>query len=333
MLGLRLLIFCLIGAYSVMVCLGQPVPATASGSTTLTEADLRKLFSDATKRVNEFYKTEGFPIPVPSTESCSFKYQLNSSYQQTTGVFSGTEQALVSCEMLAASGKFVEFHNYAAAHAFQRSPMSETPPAAKWTNEHAIELAAKFADIFIKPWGVGLGKPTARYNILGHDVDKKTGKLLTAPGQWTVFWMEQTLSGIPYRIGGVTVDLSEEYGPDYLTIHFPAQYEDEHITPISKEKALIEARKGLDKILAWEPAKESLGHVQVLDTPPPFALLMIVQPNHMTEQKNLYAAATSNPVKARLAWVVTYKVNAGAGNGIISVYIDAKDGSFLGGYF
>ena len=62
-------------------------------------------------------------------------------------------------------------------------------------------------------------------------------------------------------------------------------------------------------------------------------LLLIVQPNNMTQQPDTYAARITSELRARLAWVVVYKVNAEDGDGMIDVYIDAKDGSFLGGYF
>jgi len=313
--------------------MGQPAPAPASSKPALTEAELRAIFNEATKQANAFYKSEGFPLLAPSPDLTTLKFTLNSEYNEQTGVFDPTGPEQLSCEILASSGKFVNFYNYAAEHAYQRAPMSVIPPPAKWSKEHAIDLASSFANIFVKAWGVILGHPQARYIYPGHDMDQKTGKLLTPPGQWQVTLLEQTPSGIVYRKGGVCVYLSEMYGPHTIFINFPAQYEDEHITPISQDRALIEARKGLDKILGSSSTKTSLGQVQVLDKEPPFAALMIVQPNNMTQQPDTYAARITSELRARLAWVVVYKVNAEDGDGMIDVYIDAKDGSFLGGYF
>ena len=321
---------------TVWVCLvvnsfGQTPPTNSNRGPALSEADLRKSFADTIEQVNAFYKTEGFPIMAPSADLTRFRVEPNPDYQEMEGCFSPTEQALVSSKILAKSGKIIFFCNLAASNAFEHSPKYETPPPARWTKDHAIEVASKFADIFVKPWGKSLSSPEARYDWQGRSFEGD--KRMTSAGMWTVSWMQQTPSGILYRIEGVAVDLSEEFGPDTVFIHFQTQYDDDHITPLAKDKAIIEARKGLDKILAWGPTKDSFSGAKVQGEPE--AELMIVQPNNITAQKSITDAGVSNQLKARLAWVVTYKVlvPSGAGDGTVDVYIDAKDGSFLGGFF
>jgi hypothetical protein len=304
-------------------------------STELSEADLRKVLANVCGQVNDFYKTEHFPILAPSPRFCLFRLGPNSDYQEITGQFGPTEQSQVSADILTTSGKIIYFYNSAASNAFSNSHGYAVPPTPKWTEAQVIEIATKFKNIFTKAWGNKyLKSPIVRFQYLGRKRDDVSGKLVTSAGQWSIDWPQQTKDGILYRTGGVGVQLSEEYGPFAAYIHFATQYEDEHIEPIPRDKALIEARRGLDEILLWEPAKTALGNVQVQDNPAPAIELSIVRPNDITTQKSIADAGYSNQLQGRLAWVITYQItsSSGAGTGAISVYIDAKDGSLLGGY-
>jgi len=209
-----------------------------------------------------------------------------------------------------------------------------THPPARWTQDHAIRVASKFADIFVRPWGAKLGKPIAFFNWPSGDYDKVTHVPESRIGQWTVKWRRTTASGLSFATDIVTVTLTEQFGPDGIGVGFASDYDDVPITPIASAKALIEARKGLEKILAWGPARGWLPDAQVQGEPT--AELLIVQPNHLQSQKNLDDIALPGQRKARLAWVVTYHVSNLADpniKGNVRVYIDAKDGSFLGGTF
>lgn len=306
-------------------------PTANPGGTVLSEAALRKVLTDTCNQVNAFYKTKHFLIPAPSPYGCSFSYQDDPYYKVKTGKFERTYTSGLDAKMVATSGTVISFQNWDAFHAAYgpTAPLFSQRPSPQWTKTHAIEIATKFADIFVKPWKVKLGEPSADFNWPFGDVPK------VAAGQWRVKWPRVSSSGIPFNSNGVNVTLSEKYGPDGIELGLAAEYDDLPITPIAQDKALIEARKGLDKILAWGPAKSRLPGAQIVRGNP-LVRLLIVQPNDMTVQKSVLDAALSNQLKARMAWVVTFGVGNPANPNIyaaVRVYIDAKDGSFLGGYF
>jgi hypothetical protein len=324
--------FGLVFAFGAVIAPCQS-PSTNTGGV-LSEAALRKILTDTCDQVNAFYKAEHFPVPAPSPVGCSFSYDDDDFYKQRVGKFKRTYQTALDAELLAKSGTIITFSNWDVFHAAYgpKAPLYAQHLPAQWTQAHAIEVASKFADIFIKPWGSRLGKPIAFFNWPHGDYDPVTHTPKTCIGQWTVKWRRITPSGLSFDSDIVMVTLTEQYGPDGISIGFSSDYDDVPITPIAQDKALIEARKGLDKILGWGPAKSWLPNAEVRGQPK--SELLIVQPNDLLAQKSFDDLAGSGQIKARLAWVVTYHVSSPTDpniNGNVSVYIDAHDGSFLGG--
>jgi hypothetical protein len=307
-----------------------PTPTTSASASVLSEAALRKKLTDTCDQVNAFYKAEHFPVSVPSPDGCSFSYTDNIVYKVKTGKFEQTNASNLNAELLAASGTMIAFFNWNAFDAAYGPDASLFPqmPPPRWTKAHAIEVAAKFADIFVKPWGVKLGQPTTDFYSPGGWPPK------VEVGQWIVKWPRVSRSGIPFASNGVNVSLTEEYGPHTIGLGLTADYDDIPITPIPQSSALLKARQGLDKILGWGPAKSWLSGVQLKGNP--WVRLLIVQPNDLLAQKSIDDLAFSDQRKARLAWVVTYAMINPTNFNIraaVSVYIDARDGSFLGGTF
>jgi hypothetical protein len=304
-------------------------------SKVLTEAACLQLFGETCNQANSFYTAEGFSMPAPSPEFCKFRYKRNLDYDQEVGEFIETKQSDVSAEILTTSGKVVKFHNGAAFHAAYGADaqLNDAPRPPTWTKEHAIDIATKFANRFIKSWDAHLGPANACFSWPFGNVDK-TNAYKTKQGEWVVKWVRATKSGQLYNSDGAEVDISEEYGPHSIAVFFATDYEEEKFTPITVEQALPGARSGLDKILGGAAAKGWLHEARIVGKPE--SSLLIVQPNDVLAQKSFTALSYSRKRKARLAWVITYHVSNPTNlniNGDISIYIDAKDGSFLGGSF
>lgn len=298
----------------------------------------------ACDEVNRLNRAEQFPILAASSSALSFpKLGVQLATNSYTGIgynYSHQEPIAefkingVSGEILAASGKFLDFQIDAAWSAHFHAPTYGTPVPAKWTEAHAIDVASKFADIFTKPWKRCLGKPVARFTCNGIPIEEEHKEWPTTAEEWEVTWKEQSPSGIPYQQGKVSVLLSEKYGPYEAEIDLGlAQYEEENIVPFDQNKALVEARKGLDAIFAQGRADGSLPNARLVQDKPTVSL-MVVQPSAwgwMCQPKSLPKSSFLNQSKARLAWVVTYMVTTSDRqiNGGLSVYIDAKDGSIM----
>ena len=288
-----------------------------------SEAELRAILKETCKEASQLYVTEGFPIGVVSPDLCNFKLEDEHFDNETIAGFDANG---LKVQMLASSGKFVNFFNWAVSHAnFENR---KTPLPTKWTPEHAIEVASKFADIFVKPWGASLGKPSARSG----DLTDKLSSSSLFPGDWEIMWGIQTPTGIPYEMGRVKVVLSEKYGPSIIsTIIGSSQYEDKHLVPISENKALSLSRKCLDIAISESRADGSYPDPYVLPDKPTISLMVVSPHEMMYEPKSLPASGFLKQSKARLAWVVTYQVTTSYQyqHGGVQVYIDAIDGRCL----
>jgi len=313
-------------------------PGIAFAGNNLSEAELRQALTKTCDQVNAYYQTEHFPIPVPSPALCSFAFKSDPNYQEPIGFFDldQNHELRLEAKVLAKSGRVVSFANFAAFHEAYgvRAHLYSEKPAPKWTKDKAVEMASKFAAIFVQPWGNQLGKPNATFDWQFTAFDKATHSIKFKEGEWSITLRRVTASGIPFLTDGVQMGLSENYGPSIVNVFFRAQYngEDDHITPLAKDKTLIEAYKGLARLLAspsgksWLPGGQSKGN--------PEMALYIVCPNDLQTNKSMLDMVYAQQGKGRLAWVVTYAVynpSTPAVTDQVSVYIDAKNGSFLGG--
>jgi hypothetical protein len=337
--GLVMQLTWLIFSCAVLTSLHADSPK--SPSQPKSEQELRVIVNQTCDAVIKFYKAEGFPNLLSSHDDRSFRYQPDdlyhtavADYHEAVGEFvTDSDPPTCNATMLCTTGRFIGFSNVVAEHAFQKSTYTETKPTAKWTEAHAIEIASKFADIFTKPWEKKyLGKPTAEFTWSGNDVDKKTGKLLWGPGRWKVSWPQETAFGIPYGTGGVGVDVSEEYGPGAVSINFSTQYDDVEVTPIPREKALIEARKGFDSILSEERANGTLPNAKLVSEEKPLVDFFVAKPNpFLSKLKTMPKSGFPYQGEGRLAWRIAYKITTSDQytHGYLGVYIDAKDGRLL----
>ena len=116
-----------------------------------------------------------------------------------------------------------------------------------------------------------------------------------------------------------------------LRIALPSRYEERPVTAIEESAAIDKSRGYVDKIMRrWLPRQEIKGE--------PSASLRIVNPNRVLEMTDVHEFAVRGDLNPRLAWVVEYNTGREVpGHGKIKsrvrVWIDAENGSFLGGDF
>jgi hypothetical protein len=312
------------------------------------EAKLRPILSETCDEINKFANNQDFPLLQTSSKQwrCDMQTRVGDD-EPVVNFYAEQRRGRDGIRMLATSGKVTLFQSEKVFKAHvDDAPVSKAPYKYKWTETHAIEIASKFANIFLKPWGKNtLGKPTAQIEgPWGTSFDRKTGEPMQSEGQWVVSWEEHAPSGITFLGNGVRVTISELYGPYEMEIsNCLPEAEVEHLKVISHEQALLSAKKGLDAAVAQAKAEgkayNATGGFAVSEEPTDTTLevQLLPEPSGGMLPSDLFLP-TSLPKsgflgqpKYQLVWMAKYSFWTAnpMQRGYIVVFVDAQDGSVV----
>jgi len=231
-------------------------------------------------------------------------------------------------------GRMISFTNESCRKASAALAYSVIKPPA-WTESKAVALAREWTGLFwYLPPDLSFGQAQAKFF---YQFGPK------GEGTWYVYLMRTTKAGIPFFSDHRVVQLSESQGPFYAYFSRLSDFTEPAFEPILKEEALQRGASALEKIRKWKPGAESLGGRPRM-VGEPVMNGMVVNPNRLTERKNVQEAAAMEEPKARLAWVISYKMRNTTETksqitgtiksplSDVTVFIDAQTGEFLGDY-
>jgi len=211
---------------------------------------------------------------------------------------------------------------------------TKQPPA--WPENKAVAIARDWLKLFqISDSGILFDEGKARF------IYQFGGIGPYAEGTWQVYFTRVSKKGIPFAADYQTVNVSETQGPFSMYVSRMSDFEEPTFNPISKMEALEKAKVALQDVQKSNIGAGWLGNAKPEGEPD--AQLMIINPNNLTKQKDIQSAAAADQQKARLAWVVHYKMRdltpVIAPNGTtvyhdaqnVQVFIDAENGNMLGG--
>lgn len=211
---------------------------------------------------------------------------------------------------------------------------TKQPPT--WPEDKAVTTAKDWLKVFpVSDNGLFFGDAKTRFIFMWGGIGP------FGEGIWDVSFMRVSKKGIPFMSDFKRVYVSETQGPFSLYVSRISDFEEPTFNPISQREALEKATGALQDVLTSNIGAGWLGKAKPEGEPD--ARLMIVNPNNLTKQKDIQSAAAADQAKARLAWVVHYKMRdptpVTLPNGTtayheaanVQVFIDAENGNMLGG--
>lgn len=201
----------------------------------------------------------------------------------------------------------------------EKSISSKTDPTPKWSENKAITTAKIFA-----------------FNLLGKE-SFEYAKFLEArytDSKWVVRWLRFDKNGNFFFDDHITVVVHEKYGLKCIIKCFSLNFTKENITPIPRQKAYDIAYKHAKRIVKTNTWFWSGNNNNIESTYKQF--LVNVKPNHYFDpvlpKSEWYKV---DPI-ARLAWNITFRITDGTvsslKNRVVSIWIDAEKGKYLGGF-
>jgi len=286
----------------------------------------------AAKRVERFLVSHGWEVDPVSLEGVEARDD-RSPLDYPTPVSVLKIPHVIEVRSLKETGDLTFFWDY---RVFERaigknSPLYDPPPKPNWTREKAISVATEYLHAVLG------GPPAEELQVVqahyGHPFAEREKHYA---GVWHVRWARTSKSGYLYDNDWVFVKVFEESGPFVARIVLPSRLEHEPRQLIDKSRAVRESEGRVLEIMTCKMARREL-YGQVIKGEPT-ASLKIVNPNNVLQMEDIHEFAFRRTSKARMAWVVEYATcrevpGLAPLRARVRVFIDAENGSFLGGDF
>ncbi len=291
-----------------------------------SQIEIFRQLSDTTLRFNQIHHFSEHPFRIDHAER---RVIQDPGYDYRNVVEYHLKSATIQFEE--GTNHIIKFKNSDALNA-SGDIKSQSKIPQSWPESKAVAIARDWLKLFnISDEGLLFDGGKARFVYQ-----------FGTEGTWIVSFTRVSKKGFPFGADYRDVNISESQGPFYMAASPISDFEETTFNPISQAAALEKAEEGLKEIQKSNIGKGWLGsRSRSEDTP--IVQLLIVNPNNLTKQKNIETAAAADQQKARLAWVVRYKmrdpnpVPQPDGTSVyhddahVVVYIDAENGALLGG--
>lgn len=203
---------------------------------------------------------------------------------------------------------------------------SAAPIKPAWTPEKAIKEAQAWYCVIIGKFPANTGTPTVEY------VTPTSNPPKYYDGEWMIKWPRTDAMGNRFALDNITATVSEKYGITSLAKNFVSEFSENTKIAIPEKDAIEIARPVAQKLLKSPLISQWATAAFIEDGAS--AKMWIINPNHILNYENIGDIATAGDLKARLAWVVKFRIsNSDAQNRDIFIWIDAENADLLGGDF
>ena len=245
----------------------------------VAKRDCIEFCTAATERVNIVLKRYGFKLLTPVSDESSFRYEAMSTREKVAMLRTGNEKA--EFQFLAESGDLWTFGSYRGSEGYD--PKKSRPA---WPKAKVEEFSREFIGALLERFPPNLRFEKAEWKnrrLPGH-----------ASGEWSVTWRRIDRHGHRFQNSTVTMALTEENGPELITVELGELFEEDNFRPLSRSVAIEKAK------IVGKVSKDGWIGTHRLAGVPRAALKIVTLPKTWVLKPR--------ERRLRLAWVVEFRM-------------------------